>query len=921
MGQKLLIGPVNKGLVNNRTAFVIDNDSFPTLINAYQWRGRVKRKRGTSPLGRLNRSFTSQLIIASLDGSGNGSVNLITTFVPSGQQSTSSIVPGSINVSDGTNTFTDPMSNSVLTGSPGGSGSINYATGLLTITGGAAGQPVNGTFSYYPGLPVMGLEDFANIKNDFPGTVAFDTTYAYNISTSTPFIINNTSYYDNPSTGSYAGYTQKSSWTALNWNGANYQQFWTTNYQGALWATNGINTPYTGATIGMQFKTIQNVTITSAGPPATASIQINGHGLVTGDFIFINEVNGITGINFQTGYVINPPIDANNVNVEFPNAVLAGAYSSGGIAQYLTSNSDSTKDCLRWYNGDPTGGTNPPTFTTNVGWVNFMPPLSQLGYSIADEPSAVYYLVGARMIVPFKDRLLFVGPVIQSSTSTPLYLQDTVIYSQNGTPYYTASFYGAGTSSSAVASPTNPFNIIPILVPTNQVASPAAYFEDTTGFGGFVSAGLDQPIITVSPNEDVLIMGLNPNYQTRFVYTGNDILPFNFFIINSELGSASTFSAITMDKAVISRGPRGFIMSSQVDVQRFDLEIPDAVFEIALDDNGNERFCAQRDFINEWIYFTYTSDSNSTTTDVFPNQTLQYNYRDNSWAIFNECYTTYGQFREASGDTWANLPYPTWNDWNAPWDSGSTNLFQPLVIAGNQEGFVIFRQTDITGEAPSLAIKTIAGNVLTVPNHCLNQGDYIAISGCLGTVTSTINGNVYSVGVTDVNTITINASFAPPSGTYLGAGVITRMYVPMIQTKQFPTAWELGRKTRIGVQQYLFSTTANSQITLLIFLSQDAANPYNVPNNSAVVYSSLLYTCPESTNLGLTPFNTNLQMPTAISQAQIWHRMNTSLIGDTVQIGFTLNDAQMRDTTQTYQFAEIELHSIILDINPSQMLV
>ena|SRR5580693_143532 len=35
-------------------------------------------------------------------------------------------------------------------------------------------------------------------------------------------------------------------------------------------------------------------------------------------------------------------------------------------------------------------------------------------------------------------------------------------------------------------------------------------------------------------------------------------------------------------------------------------------------------------------------------------------------------------------------------------------------------------------------------------------------------------------------------------------------------------------------------------------------------------------------------------MPTALSQKQTWHRMNTSLIGDTVQIGFSLNDQQMR---------------------------
>ena len=59
MGEKIIVGPINRGLRTDRTPFVIDNDSFPTLINAYQWRGRVKRKRGTDFLVRLTRYFNS----------------------------------------------------------------------------------------------------------------------------------------------------------------------------------------------------------------------------------------------------------------------------------------------------------------------------------------------------------------------------------------------------------------------------------------------------------------------------------------------------------------------------------------------------------------------------------------------------------------------------------------------------------------------------------------------------------------------------------------------------------------------------------------------------------------------------------------------------------------------------------------------
>ncbi len=141
----------------------------------------------------------------------------------------------------------------------------------------------------------------------------------------------------------------------------------------------------------------------------------------------------------------------------------------------------------------------------------------------------------------------------------------------------------------------------------------------------------------------------------------------------------------------------------------------------------------------------------------------------------------------------------------------------------------------------------------------------------------------------------------------------------------------MSRKTRLGPQQYLLSKTARSQATLLIFLSQDGTNPYNegpiVPGlsfNNALVYSSVLYTCPESTNLGLTAANINLQMVTATEQAQIWHRVNTSLLGDTIQVAITISDDQMVEVDDNgvpvNAFDEVEVHSMIFDVSPSMNL-
>ncbi len=949
--EKIIVGPINSGLRNNVEPFNIDNDSFPTLINALQWRGRVKRKRGTKFFGRLqviNQAGNSPVRAAptltqTTDGTNtltivdvlaDPGVNLRATYT------NGEISPGSVTivVSGLGGTFVDTGEDGILLGANtvAGTSTINYSTGrvvIVFITPPGAGQTITVAFNYYPLLPVMGIDDFALKNNDFPGTIAFDPRNSYNIDTAQPYNITDTNYYKNPS--SSGSYVEKGTWTPFHWNGQDYQQFWTTNYEGSLWATNGIDTPFTGATIGLQFATISAIALLT---PNTVLITISiPNVLVQGDFVFVNEVVGMQGINWQTGYVtaVVNGVTA-DITVVFPSATITGAYGGGGIVQSLTNSFYPDKDVIRYYDGSPTAGSiTALNFVLNQGWVNFMPPLSQSPFTIGDAPARIYYLVGARMILPFKDRLLFIGPVIQSSTlnALPIYLQDTVVYSSNGTPYYNASY--TNTPTATIDLPTSATNnfVASFLVPTNQTAVPPTFFADSTGFGGYVSAGLDQPIITADSNQDVIMMGFNPSYQSRFVYTGNDIIPFNFFTVNSELGSSSTFSIINMDTGVITKGPRSYTIASQVAVKRIDLQIPDEVFEVNLKVNGNERFCAYRDFINEWIYFTYPGN---TIGYKFPNTTLFYNYRDDSWATFYECYTAYGNFRPRTGLTWNTLDVGTWAQWNAPWNSGETTLLNAIVLAGNQQGFLMKRHNE-TGEGTSLFIQSISGSTVTSPNHCLNAGDYILISDASGTIGALINGKVFSVYNTTDNTFDLNPSIDPTGLTYFGNGLITRYYIPQIQTKQFPTSWGYGRKTRLGTQQYLLSKTTDSQITLQIFLSQDAGNAWNdgpiVPDsvnieNSGLVYSQVLFTCPESTNLGLTAANTNLQQLNLLSsngnvnnsQQQIWHRINTSLIGDTIQVGFTLSDAQMRDEQLRYQTAEIELHGFMLDAYPSQLL-
>ena len=788
----------------------------------------------------------------------------------------------------------------------------------------------------------MDIEELNLIATQFPGTLAFDTTYSYQIVTASPYYAYDVSFYKNPPSASInsIAYTAKATPTPVRWNGQNYQQFWSVNYEEALWATNGIQVPFTTTNIGMQFKPIATITYVSA-TQVTITITEATATLIIGDWVFINEVMASGGtadastINLQSGFVTASANGGGTttLTVRLPYATVAapgGGSYSGGIVQYLSSNlAAPTKDCIRWYDGDPTSGTEfNPAFVQGKGWVNFAPPIYQVSGFIGDLPPLIYYLVGARMIIPYKDRLLFFGVVIQSSSSGPFYLQDTVIFSQNGTPFYTASFTGSPTSTETA--------FFPILTPLNQGAAPNAYFADVTGYGGYVTAGYSQPITTLGSNQDVLIVGFTTR-ETKLLYTGNDLLPFAFYIINSELGSTATFSSINLDRGVLTIGDRGITITDQQSCSRIDLEIPDQVFEIDLLNNGTQRVTAQRDYVFEWIYFSYPSNDEENTDAPFPNQTLFYNYRDGSWALFNESYTAYGPFRRQTGFTWQTVGsyFSSWNAWDEPWISSSSTLLNQEVIAGNQQGFIVTREGRSTSEAPSLYIKAVSGNTVTSPNHGLNNGDFVYFLNALGmTDFNSVAPDylIWQVTIVDVNTFTIESDpdLIPviPTGIYAGNGTITRLYIPQIQSKQFPVAWEAARKTRIGVQRYLFTTTTNAQITLLMYLSQNAALPNNDPpyvpaidpSNASVVYSDILYTCQESTNIGLTPANTNLQQQTP-NQAQTWHRMNTSLIGDTVQVEFTLNTEQMFDSTLTNQIAEIECHGMVIDVTPSQALV
>lgn len=204
----LYIKAFETGLVQSRENFILPDDAYPVLENAYVWRERIKRKLGYQLLGRLQRQ------IGTTDGSGNASITI--SPIP--------IVAGNSSFTVGTNIFTDSGTVAIglitlLSNGPG-SATLNLTTGVLTITG----SNINTPLFFIPRLPVMGIRARERNSPLNDETVIWDTIYAYN--------------YDS-TTNAFEEFLP-----GTTWSGTDADFFWTTNYWvdknnfKVFWATN-----------------------------------------------------------------------------------------------------------------------------------------------------------------------------------------------------------------------------------------------------------------------------------------------------------------------------------------------------------------------------------------------------------------------------------------------------------------------------------------------------------------------------------------------------------------------------------------------------------------------------------------------------------------------------------------------------------
>ncbi len=500
---------------------------------------------------------------------------------------------------------------------------------------------------------------------------------------------------------------------------------------------------------------------------------------------------------------------------------------------------------------------------TSTAWVNFNPRFSST--------DATKTIVTSRLIMSYKGRLLLLNVVENTAGGVEnVTFLNRVRYSALGDPTDPTAFY-------AIA-----------------------------GKGGFEDAPVKEAIITAQFLKDRLIVYFESS-TWELAYTGNEVRPFMWQQINTELGAESTFSQVPFDKVVLGVGNVGIHACNGSNVERIDDKIPDEVFEIHNADNGIERVAGIRDYYVEMVYWTFPNPTRSSTYP-FNNRVLVYNYKTGSWSINDDSITAFGYYQDIAneGETWAT-DMGTWETDNTTWFDGQDvqSRFK-AVVAGNQEGFVFIVDPDHNRNSPALQITnmSVSSSTLTVTsiNHNLQQGfdgegDYIAFENVQG-ITG-INGLIFPVSTpitTDTFTIELGSTIL--SGSYTGGGTIARVSNINILTKQYNFYAQDGYDASINKVDFLVDRTVNGEITVDYYVSSSTlSNLSNGQASGALLGNGVLETTPYSL------------IPLESIQERLWHPVYPMCNGEYIQLNIYMTDEQLRDSLIAW--SDFELHAMI----------
>ena len=526
----------------------------------------------------------------------------------------------------------------------------------------------------------------------------------------------------------------------------------------------------------------------------------------------------------------------------------------------------------------------PPRITDGTTWINFFPST----WSQID--AGPTYLTNWLSMLPFRGRMVTFNTWEGIDAATSVNYRQRIRWSTIGNPFL-------------------PYFNAP--APPPLIANTGSWRDDIRGQGGFLDIPTSEDIVAVGFVRDNLVIYCERStWQLRYV--GRSIAPFQIERVNSELGAQSPFSAVQFDTSLIGIGDKGVVECDSFKSERIDIKIPDLVFSFQGQNSAAPRVQGIRDFINRLAFWTYPVD---TISSVFPTRRLVYNYENDSWAIFTDSLTALGTYQPQSNRTWLNTFLP-WTKCNFNWISQLQS--NPQIVGGNQQGFVELLDqltvNDVSLYISAVTPGTTIPTVLTVPNHNLQTGAVVQVSGIpTGTPYANLNSGIFGIIVPVGNSNQIqlmlynpeDGQFSLPQldvsqGTYVGGGLINLRENFSITSKKFNFLDE-GQSIQIGYIDVLLAATEPSNpgaISLNMYLDyNDNLASNTVPANA--IDGDLQNAVPDTFFNSVIP--TTQSTLNGKGGTKFWQRVFCNTRANFLTIQYTFSNAQIAGIEQAQQ--------------------
>jgi len=846
------------GLTTDKKPLMLADQAFSELRNAYVFRDRTRKREGTVGIGRLQRNIPEVSFFPTTSSPFKINILTVTGYISDADNSN----PGQITTFYAHNLSTgDKVIISDVVGATG----YNNTTFTITVvdaTNFTIGADATGFGVYVSGgifvsnrrlESARGSISAANNAN--PGQVTTVNPHnlingdkviisnmvgatGYNGPTFTITVVNSTNFTIGVSAAGFGAYVSGGNFVSIDDSEPNASikpgsvVYTILTGTTRIFTDNGLGNLISNVSPGSNFGTINYETgiisiTTNAGSPRDTLLEYSYYpglpvmGICKQDIL----TNGIDNtIFFDTKYSYQFLANAFQELVSTTPTVWTGDFKQF----FWYCNYQGTNTSIRYFFTTNNNISDPIRYYNNSTWTDLTP-------IIADNPpsAAQSKLFQALIVIPYYGRLLALN-TWEGLTS-------------GGTG--SASNFFARCRFSQVGDPT----------------ASDAWRSDLFGKGGFLDAPTNESIVSAAFFRNTLIVFFEySTWQLRYI--GEYGLPFIFERISSDYGAVSTFSPIIFDQGVMAVSDRGIIQANAGQVARLDEQIPQTAFSFEIQNSGPNFVHGIRDFEKEVVFWNYLDKTTSEDTQIFPNTTLLFNYRNNSWAKFRDTITCFGTTQFQFGITWDSTT-TFWSDESIYWDSSDDQDFTTYIAAGNQLGYVFVYEdqeaetpiASVTLYAASLFIADINNSVspatLTIPTHNLQNGEIIYLTGALWSGSDPgINSKIYNVTVIDEDTISLglwdqvslsySAVTINSSPIYIGGGEVALLLDINIVGKDFNPYQAKGKQFKLSFIDFQMDSDESipsiPAVTVQLFVNSYLGEQANVGGHQELLVNSSL---------------------------------------------------------------------------------